>query len=419
MSTKNAKLFTIALIAVFWGSCDSSRPLEPGGRAADATLAVNDPDEYAWQLFFFLSRPAKPGKAGIADRNRKFGDVVPHGSLVWETWALASGGDDSEVFKPGGVAPVQWADLHRGAERRLVLSVDRERLMVLEWQNLRSQNEHQRRRRNSKTTELFFPLNPKDKEIRINQAAFESVVAMKMYSCEGLASLLQEARTHCDRSFVNVQPSAKEVKAIWIPISLSQRNRYYSREDDEKKLWGLAALHISTKDLPNWFWADFVHIDCEDGGTSPCSKTDPTSPVAGDTKAPPRWDSTTMGANAKHGSNGVRNETRGSVWQFYRLRGTQINFIKPWGEDWKLSDPVIEKNVSDSSCIGCHALAAIGSEANSTRVCSKPLISQLIGDPTLAVPPFRLFGGPSDIKYLQTDFMWAPIAEQAESLTTQ
>ena len=64
---------------------------EPGGTPVDIAAALTTPDEYAWRLFMYLNRPAVPGKAGVADPARSFGDVAGQVSMVWETWAMASG----------------------------------------------------------------------------------------------------------------------------------------------------------------------------------------------------------------------------------------------------------------------------------------------------------------------------------------
>src|SRR5579864_2511060 len=65
--------------------------IEPGGRPDDVALAVNDPDAYAWRLFFYLNRPAAPGAAGIVDPGRSILQYAPDTPVVWETWALVSG----------------------------------------------------------------------------------------------------------------------------------------------------------------------------------------------------------------------------------------------------------------------------------------------------------------------------------------
>jgi hypothetical protein len=176
----------------------------------------------------------------------------------------------------------------------------------------------------------------------------------------------------------------------------------------------LVALHVITKDLPNWFWADFGHTDCEiqKGACDPASikqifgddftqeeaKTEPVDP-------------TTRGPSAPSGSNGIRKETVGSVWQNYILRGTQIDFVTPFGTPTILSNPVIENTFQNSSCLSCHARASVGVRKVGTNGVPSPLLNKLSpSDPTLGAPDPGLFGagpGQDSINYLQADFIWS------------
>jgi len=73
-------------------------------------------------------------------------------------------------------------------------------------------------------------------------------------------------------------------------------------------------------------------------------------------------DSTTNGpgGTGPSGSNGIRTETLKSKWQFYRLRGSQTNFVTSEGFPTILSNPIIESSFQKSSCMTCHALASVG-----------------------------------------------------------
>ena len=87
-------LLTVALLLAAGrdagpATADSNRP--PGGSPDDVALAANDPDEYAWRLFFYINRPALPGAAGLADPARTIRQYDPDQPVVWETWALVSG----------------------------------------------------------------------------------------------------------------------------------------------------------------------------------------------------------------------------------------------------------------------------------------------------------------------------------------
>ena len=187
----------------------------------------------------------------------------------------------------------------------------------------------------------------------------------------------------------------------------------------QTEIWGLVSLHIITKDLPNWFWADFGHIDCETAAGACADEAPAETPLR---------DSTTHGAGTA-GSDGVRKETTGSKWQFYRLRGTQIDFITPFGVDTILSNPVIEGTFQKSSCMTCHSYAsgALASEVPAVGT-SLPIIAGVTGVPNagsqsddIGSPKCERFvtprGGTSghctDVfdetppLYFQTDFLWS------------
>src|SRR5215469_6412694 len=360
-------------------SCRPSPLIEPGGRAEDAYLAVNDPHEYAWRLFFYINHPAKTGLAGVADSTKKFGEFDPEGSLVWETWALASGDDRSEVFLPNGEHPGNWGDLARPKGRRtLRLSKNIERQMMFE-EMLRKPLLFNQKNKKSGRKKLGANVNPSNRfrpqdldqpeqEMRMNRAAFDDVVKREMYSADGLEELLRSAREKNDAFLIQMDRSAKEVKADWLLLTdESWKKRYLWREgppgrDGKRPVYGLVALHIITKDLRDWFWADFGHIDCEDGkyacSDHPYVSTRGNDPV----------DTTTRGPGAAHGANGIRKETVGTVWENYILRGTQTAFVERNGEPTVLSNPVIENIEQHSSCITCHAFATVGLSGGDGRV---------------------------------------------------
>jgi hypothetical protein len=255
-------------------------------------------------------------------------------------------------------------------------------------------------------------LERKEQEVRMNRAAFEGIVKQEMYSADGLEKLLQSAQEKNDRFLIKMDLAAKEVKAEWLPLTNeSWKKRYIWREglpgpDGKRQAYGLVALHITTKDLGDWFWADFGHVDCEEAknacNANQYAKAPGNEPV----------DTTTRGPKASHGANGIRRETVGTLWENYILRGTQTGFIRPDGQPTKLSNPVLEDTFQDSSCITCHAYATVGprkptSDGND-RVTSHETNS-IPGVPKPTEYQMNLGTPPPGIKYLQTDFMWAPV----------
>jgi hypothetical protein len=388
----------IALI----GTASAQNIPEPGGTAADQVVALTNPDEFAWRLFFFLNRPAKAGSAGIADDTRMFGDVAGAAPMVWETWAMASGGPASEVYKPDGSRPDDWDKLKRN-ERLFVL--DRN----LENESVRSSS----RRVTPSNAGAFFPTRPANQEVRMNRATFEFIVQDEMYNRDGLEALYAKGVASKNRALVQFPAGAKEVKAQWLSISDDQKPRYLWREsiapDGTRQAFGLVSLHVITKDLPNWFWADFGHIDCE-AQLNACTGQEPalTEPSDSTTRS-------AAGGPGPAGANDVRNETRNTVWANYILRGTQINFVLQDGLPSILSNPVIEGGFQRSSCMTCHARAAVGPRLLNANGAPVQQINRLsTGDPDIGAPNPALFGdgtgfSRNDILYLQSDFLWSPI----------
>ncbi|WP_218511785.1 hypothetical protein [Variovorax sp. dw_308] len=375
---------------------------EPGGNAAATELALKTPDEYAWRLFLYINLPAKPGVAGVPDDTKHLGD--PSDSVVWESWAMSSGKDLSETYPPNGAKPVEWDKLNRSGPRRLLLEPNLKREAFLE--RFRSIL--------PSAAERFFPPAPLEQEVHANRTTYEFIRENGMYSLGGLEALLQTARQTNNRQLISFKAGSKEIKAMWKQIDPSLKSRYLWREttnvDNSKVVWGLVSLHIITKDLPDWFWADFGHIDCETrqnacniDGQEPAL----TLPV----------DSTTRGPGATAGKDGVRKETEGTVFKNYILRGTQTDFTTAQGEPTILSNPVIENGFQTSSCMSCHARAGIGPRL--IGLDGKPFAGRNIlnpGDPTLGPMNPALLGAGDGaagnppnrtILYLQTDFVWS------------
>ncbi len=117
-----------------------------------------------------------------------------------------------------------------------------------------------------------------------------------------------------------------------------------------KETWGLIALHIITKDLPNWFWSTFEHIDNKTSG--------PTWSV----KSVDRVACPTPPHDCDLAPTGFGLE--GTKWANYRLRGSQIDFINSIGAPTTLSNSQLEA-VQNSSCMTCHAMATIDAQGAS------------------------------------------------------
>jgi hypothetical protein len=222
-------------------------------------MAALQPDAYAWRLFLFINRQAVPGHAGVADQTkpsvRDYGD---NQDVVWESWALASAkaGHGNEVFLAKGAKPVRWEELNRakGAPKSL------DHTFTAAGQGLR--NIPLGALRSEQPLTQFVVTDPASDEIRMNRATFDMIRDNELYSREGLAAAFQNARTAHNRDYIQFPPAAKVVKARWEKITEADKPRYHWRMIDST-IYGLRAFHVTTKDMPFWFWCDFIHTDLE------------------------------------------------------------------------------------------------------------------------------------------------------------
>jgi hypothetical protein len=157
---------------------------------------------------------------------------------------------------------------------------------------------------------------------------------------------------------VSFPAATSEVKAMWRPIAAADKPRYHTlqvrQRDGTTRLYGLTALHVVTKDLPNWFWATFEHVD-----NPALADADGWLLPSADRFACPGERADCNRAPAGIGLEGI-------VWQFYRLRGTLTHYVDADGRPLRLANSELEAGLqSSASCMTCHARASIGTVAGS------------------------------------------------------
>ena len=361
--------------ALFFGAIRVQAQVEePGGTAEAARMAVQNPDEFAWQLFLYINHQAKPGTAGVAD-SAKHGvtEYDPDKPVVWETWALASrdGQPEAEVFLAKGAQPSAWDQLNRGGGASDIKHLDHTFTRV--GQILQSPHFLGR-------APAFVEQEPANTdEVRVNRATFDFIRTNQLYNREGLAAAFGSATAVKDPSQIQFTTASKEIKAQWIAITPQQKNRYHWRAIGNN-IYGLVAFHIITKDVPTWFWTDFLHEDFAN------------AEVPGSFH-----DNTTLGAHPPHGHDGIREETIGSKWSHYRLKGTQLAFNDARGVPTMLGNEIIENGFSQiSSCLNCHAQAGVNAQGRRQNFITM-----------LGVPPVTQFELGGQMVRLQTDFLWS------------
>jgi hypothetical protein len=283
-------------------------------------------------------------------------------------------------------------------------------------------------------------------EVRMNRSLFEHIVANNLYNIEGLEDAFRKFRASWDgKTFemLNVPAASQEIKAKWTRIREEDKPRYHWRKIITKKgevqIWGLSALHIMTKDLHDWFWCDFEHIDYL---TLPVQSVSPTfgSQIIDRGEIQSR-DTTTRGSCPKQGAKdcndsyiqGLRGETVGRKWANYRLRGTQTTFTCYDASECTeiptiLANTQLERGFQNtSSCITCHSRASVGERANpeNSFFTSRPDVFLqvgflrpsgflLIGAIGKKQPEWFLVPKTKELKFGQTDYMWS-LSERAMS----
>lgn len=373
-----------------------AQTVEPGGRPQDVDLAINNPDEYAWQLFFFVCRQARASSAGEADPTKMIKDYDPDRDIVWETWALASGQgatqDASEVYKTNGADPGAWSSLVRGAANvPKVFSDNRKAKAVREFLL------------NTMPTNVQPFISPDALEpafeVRMNRAMFEHIRANTLYNIEGLEAQLVQAQLNNNPRLIQLPKGAKEIKANWLEVANPKPEdlqRYHWRKIGNRTFL-LTGFHIITKDLPNWFWADFEHVDFE-------------ADALAYTPPQPSRDSTTRGKSppAVGSVQGERRELTGSKWANYRLRGTQVDFVDERGSPTLLGNTKIEPGFVDkSSCLTCHARATVGMRQPTGGKLPNEVAHLSPGRTDVGQPTPSEFAKGGKIQFLQTDFIWS------------
>jgi hypothetical protein len=150
-------------------------------------------------------------------------------------------------------------------------------------------------------------------------------------------------------------------------LDKKNKSKYYVAKDATGAEYGLTSLHVLTKDTPNWFWANFHHVD------------NPTTPFeVKDTYGRPA-------------------SLKGTVWDNYVLGGTQTDFVNAIGQPIALADWFIEFKFPASSCMNCHSQANASPDGSVGP-------TQIIG---VGVPDPSVYMKDGHQYYLPTDFVWS------------
>ena len=306
--------------------------------------SLTNPSKHAWDLFLGLSHPATDPKQGrgLPDFNKKIGEP---GQTVWESWRQAK----DEVFRSDGKDPGEWDaktpeifksfDLPKPVLIKalsLGLSINKaaDDLTAQDFLRLTAVDPND--------AGVFDPANlTGGGETRMNKSTFEFIRANQLYNVEGQEQLYLDV-TSGKKPPLDFPVDSIEVKAMWKLFTQKEIDdkkpaHFHTSTDKEGKLYGLLALHIITKDVPNWFWCSFRQKE----------ERTPLVPSVDSFHRP--------------------SQLTGTKWEFYELSGTQTDFVDSMGRATLLSDPHVENGFERSSCITCHSYAGIGAPSKAPR----------------------------------------------------
>lgn len=367
-----AAVFAVSGDAPYQPSLDLK--YQPGGRPQDTDMAINAPDVYAWELFMMLNRPARNAEGPWPDAAS-----ATDGLRYWESWKFAN-----DVYRADGADPGEW-----GAKRvtaQGVSSLSRtfipSKLAVIEaaQEGIEPSQVGKPPVREVKppsrihSSSLTLPPNtpgPPTKTLILsdileqsvmNRASYDFIRGNKLYTLDG-----QEAACAANQK-IEFPQAAMEVKSKWKYLGKWQTlngsptlKKYYWRAEmeppaAETKIYGLVGFHITTKDIPNWFWCTFEHVN----NPAPEIRDQPLTELMGHKDFVLRKDAPTD-ARFITGQSYIPAAARDTVWENYKLRGVQTSYVDSEGEPVLLANSVIETGVQGtSSCMSCHARATIG-----------------------------------------------------------
>jgi len=211
----------------------------------------------------------------------------------------------------------------------------------------------------TRNTTLIIEPGPSLEEVRRNKESFLYIIQNNLWYTEGLEARFPTSDNDTPISFPT---GAIEVKAQWKTIDPSEKPNYHWNYDASGVLYGMLALHIMTKAIPNWTWATWewggnkgrcADMGCHDAfGVTPANM----EPHAGaDTMHTPMNTDTTYppGELTNELTELFKKFGLGDEWKNYRLEGSQTDWIDATGSrPTLLGNSVLEDGfVNTSSCM--------------------------------------------------------------------
>jgi len=324
-------------------------PCNPPPTGVDLALPMNQPDRFAWELFVQVNQKAPPAFQHTITYQ---GNTFRTNSAVWETWP-----DDPWTFpqNPNPANPPKWPD----APYTKRLHPKGKGSGLTHTANLAGKGKDF----------ILDTGTSAGEEVHRNRATFDYVIKNNLWYTQGIKAFVAKGAP------ANFPTDSIEVKGNWVSITENQKSQYHWNYDEQGNLWGLVAMHITSKAIPNWFWATFEwfgnpgrcdYIGCSDcfgfmpsfvpSNTCPSSGTCPPTAV-GQVYAEPA--TMTPGLAALFAKAGYSGDWLGEYGN-YRLKGSMTDFTTSTGQPILLGNSVTESSfLQTASCMTCHSRAAV------------------------------------------------------------
>lgn len=332
----------------------------------DLLTLRSNPDQFAWMLFVHVNSRVSPKSQ----------------DALWETWA-----DDPLTFpaNPDPANPPKWPDpthSHGGtAEFRKSLRLRSK----VEGHTLRMNRSFEKALKAKTGAPLPQEIDPSSQagfapvveQVTRNKVTFDYIIRNSLWYQQGNAE-----RVNREPAIIFPTDSIA-IKAEWKPLTASDdKTKYHWNTDDKGNVYGLVALHITSKAIPNWVWTTFEWVDNPgrsdyigssdtfgvnypippkqqvSQGSRPSTRTfQAPNPQLGTVY--PAGEFTKVLDELFDKSFGADNAWK-SQFKNYRLKGTQVDFVDATGRPTLLGNSIAENGfVATSSCITCHARASV------------------------------------------------------------
>lgn len=219
-------------------------------------------------------------------------------------------------------------------------------------------------------------------EVRRNVPAYNYIVNNQLNSRSGLI------KAYNANFYVNFPADSLEVKMNWLPAELLPtyypgipKDHFYIATDmvpdpnnpskPAAKEYALIAMHVISKEVPNWTWATFEHhgnrgrcdfLGCSDDFGSTTAYVPPADNDGANQGTVYAACTPTPALQAMFKSAGVS-----SVFLNYCLKGSQTDFTDATGLAVRVGNSVTENGfVTQASCMTCHGMANISAQGQAT-----------------------------------------------------